>query len=286
MYFDEDLILDLRLNILNEHVKKFVITESTYLHSGRQKKLNFDYKNFPKFKDKIEYIVIDKPPIGIQEIYQSDTLEQRNKKKLDNSLKRENNQRNMQIRGLNLAEDNDLILSSDLDEIPNFKNFIFKNKITLFEQDVFYYKFNLIQPNFKWIGTRACKKKELKNLQWLRNLKGRSYPFWRLDTLFSEKKYMNIDIVKNGGWHFTSIKKPEDIHYKLSNFMHHLEYEYSGLNQDDMRKMVKEKKILYDHSAKQEDEKYTGNQSLNKIDINLLPDYFKENIDKYKEWLD
>ena len=49
MYFDEDLILDLRLNILNEHVKKFVITESTYLHSGRQKKLNFDYKNFPKF---------------------------------------------------------------------------------------------------------------------------------------------------------------------------------------------------------------------------------------------
>ena len=256
MYFDEDLILDLRLNILNEHVKKFVITESTYLHSGRQKKLNFDYKNFPKFKDKIEYIVIDKPPIGIQEIYQSDTLEQRNKKILDNSLKRENNQRNMQIRGLNLAEDNDLILSSDLDEIPNFKNFIFKNKITLFEQDVFYYKFNLMQPNFKWIGTRACQKKYLKSLQWLRNIKGKSYPFWRLDTLTSEKKYINLDIIRNGGWHFTSIKKPKDIHYKLSNFMHHLEYEYSGLKLNDMEKMVSEKKILYDHRAKQEEEKY------------------------------
>ena len=286
MYFDEDLILDLRLNILNKYVKKFIISESTFLHSGRKKKLNFDPKNFLKFKDKIEYIIVDQPPLGIEIINDNDSIEIKNKKILDNSLKRENNQRNMQIKGLKQVHDDDLILSSDLDEIPNLKKFIFKNKITLFEQDVFYYKFNLIQPNFKWIGTRACKKKELKNLQWLRNLKGRSYPFWRLDTLFSEKKYMNIDIVKNGGWHFTSIKKPEDIHYKLSNFMHHLEYEYSGLNQDDMRKMVKEKKILYDHSAKQEDEKYTGNQSLNKIDINLLPDYFKENIDKYKEWLD
>ena len=286
MYFDEDLILDLRLNILNEHVKKFVITESTYLHSGRQKKLNFDYKNFPKFKDKIEYIVIDKPPIGIQEIYQSDTLEQKNKKILDNSLKRENNQRNMQIRGLNLAEDNDLILSSDLDEIPNFKNFIFKNKITLFEQDVFYYKFNLMQPNFKWIGTRACQKKYLKSLQWLRNIKGKSYPFWRLDTLTSEKKYINLDIIRNGGWHFTSIKKPKDIHYKLSNFMHHLEYEYSGLKLNDMEKMVSEKKILYDHRAKQEEEKYTGSQSLKKINKTNLPTYISENIDKYKEWLD
>ena len=286
MYFDEDLILDLRLNILNEHVKKFVITESTYLHSGRQKKLNFDYKNFPKFKDKIKYIVIDKPPIGIEEIYQSDTLKQKNKKILDNSLKRENNQRNMQIRGLNLAEDNDLILSSDLDEIPNLKNFTFKNRITLFEQDVFYYKFNLMQPNFKWIGTRACQKKYLKSLQWLRNIKGKSYPFWRLDTFTSEKKYINLDIIRNGGWHFTSIKKPKDIHYKLSNFMHHLEYEYSGLKLNDMEKMVREKKILYDHRAKQEEEKYTGSQSLKKINKTNLPTYISDNIDKYKEWLD
>ena len=286
MYFDEDLILDLRLNILNEHVKKFVITESTFLHSGRKKKLNFDPKNFLKFRDKIEYIVVDQPPDGIEDIDQSDSIEQKNKKILDNSLKRENNQRNMIIKGLSQAHDNDLILSSDLDEIPNLKHFKFKNKITLFEQNVFYYKFNLMQPNFKWIGSRACPKKDLKNLQWLRNIKGRSYPFWRLDTFNSEKKYMNIDIVKNGGWHFTSIKKPKDIHYKLSNFMHHLEYEYSGLKVDDMEKMVREKRILYDHSAKQEEEKYTGNQNLKKIDMTNLPDYITKNLEKYKDWID
>ena len=286
MYFDEDLLLDLRLNIMNKYAKKFIITESTFLHSGREKKLNFDIKKFSKFKDKIEYIVIDSQPEGIEEIKENDKIEIKNKKILDNSLKRENNQRNMLVKGLDQAHDNDLVFSSDLDEIPDLKNFQFKDKITLFEQDVYYYKFNLIQPNFKWIGTRACKKKNLKSLQWLRNIKGRSYPFWRIDTFISAKKYMNIDIIKNGGWHFTSIKKPKDIHYKLSNFMHHLEYEYSGLNLKDMEKMVKEKKILYDHSAKQEDEKYKGGQSLEKVELERLPDFIKTNFEKYEEWLD
>ena len=286
MYFDEDLILDLRLNMLNKYVKKFIITESTYLHSGREKKLNFDPIKFSKFKDKIEYIIIDNPPDGIETINENDNLEEKNRKILDNSLKRENNQRNMQIKGLALANDDDLVLSSDLDEIPNLESFKFKDRITLFEQDVYYYKFNLKQPNFKWMGTRACKKKMLKSLQWLRNIKGKSYPFWRLDTLNSEKKYMNIDIVKNGGWHFTSIKKPKDIHYKLSNFMHHLEYEISGLKLNDMEKMVKEKKILYDHKVKQEEDKYTGNQSLEKVDRESLPHYISKNLNKYQDWLD
>tara|TARA_E500000178_G_scaffold239390_1_gene235834 strand:+ start:72 stop:932 length:861 start_codon:yes stop_codon:yes gene_type:complete len=286
MYFDEDLLLDLRLNILDKYVKKFVITESTLLHSGKEKKLKFDIKNFNKFKDKIIYIIVDTPPPGIQNIEQNDDIIIKNKKILDNSLKRENNQRNQLINGLKNANDDDLILSSDLDEIPNLKNFKFKNKITLFEQKVFYYKFNLMQSNFKWMGTRACKKKQLKQFQWLRNIKSKSYPFWRIDTLFSNKRYMNIDIVENGGWHFTSIKNPKEIFYKLSNFMHHLEFEYSGLSLNDMEKMVSDKKILYDHSVKQEGDKYTGRQSLTKIEISILPDYIKNNLEKYKNWID
>ena len=286
LYFDEDLLLDLRLNILDKYVKKFVITESTFLHSGKEKKLNFDIKNFKKFKDKIIYLVIDTPPKGIESIYSTDSIKIKNKKILDNSLKRENNQRNQLMSGLKSAEDRDLILSSDLDEIPNLDNFQFKNRITLFEQKVFYYKFNLMQPNYTWMGTRACRKESLIEFQWLRNIKGKSYPFWRLDTFFSKKKYMNIDIIKNGGWHFTSIKKPEDIYYKLSNFMHHLEFEYSGLKVEDMKKMIAEKKILYDHSAKQEEEKYTGYQTLLKVDKDILPEYINKNLEKYKDWID
>ncbi len=286
MYFDEDLLLDLRLNILDKYVKKFVITESTYLHSGKKKKLNFDIKNFQKFKDKIIYIVVDELPSGIEEIYPSDGTEIKNRKILDNSLKRENNQRVQLIKGLTEAQSDDIIFSSDLDEIPNLKNFKIKKKITLFEQNVFYYKFNLIQPNFKWVGTRACKKKHLLGFQWLRNIKSKVYPHWRIDTLFSKKRYMNVDIIKNGGWHFTSIKKPKEIFYKLSNFMHHLEFEESGLTVKDMENMVNQKKILYDHTVAQEDKKYTGNLSLKKTSNELLPDYIKKNLERYKEWLD
>ena len=105
-------------------------------------------------------------------------------------------------------------------------------------------------------------------------------------TLLMRKKYMNVDFVNEGGWHSTSIKKPKDIHYKLSNFMHHLEYEESGLNISDMERMVKEKKILYDHKADQKKEKYTGNQTLKKVSNKILPDYILSNLSKYKEWLD
>lgn len=286
MYFDEDLLLDLRLNILQKYVKKFIITESTFLHSGKTKKLNFDIKKFTKFKDKIEYIVVDELPDGIEKINPDDGIELRNKKILDNSLKRENNQRNQLLQGLKNVGDEDLVLSSDLDEIPNFQNFKLNNKIVLFEQNVFYYKFNLMQPNFKWIGTRACRKKDLYGFQWLRNIKNKSYPFWRIDTFFSKKRYMNVGIIKNGGWHFTSIKKPKDIFYKLSNFMHHLEFEESGLTLKDMEDMVNKKKILYDHTVAQEENKYTGNLSLEKVSNKMLPEYIQENLIKYGDWID
>ena len=58
-YFDEDLLLDIRLNVLNQYVKKFIITEATYTHNGAKKKLNFNINNFPKFKKKIIYLIAD-----------------------------------------------------------------------------------------------------------------------------------------------------------------------------------------------------------------------------------
>ena len=65
MYYDEDLLLDLRLNFLDKFVKKFVISEATYTHNGNNKKLKFDINNYRKFKDKIIYIVVDKQPNNI-----------------------------------------------------------------------------------------------------------------------------------------------------------------------------------------------------------------------------
>ena len=116
-----------------------------------------------------------------------------------NALYRENGQRNYIGEGIKEANNEDIILVSDVDEIPNLSNIDFRKiteKIILFKQDMFYYKFNLKLPNMEWVGTKACKKKNFVNAQWLRNVKDRKYPFYRIDTLFSEKKYINVKIIK------------------------------------------------------------------------------------------
>ena len=140
--------------------------------------------------------------------------------------------------------DEDLIIVSDVDEIPNLENFTYKAKITFFEQKMFYYKLNLVQKNFIWYGSRIIKKKHLISPQWLRNVKSKKYPLWKLNILFSKKKYNQVNFVKNGGWHFTNIKKAEEIDYKMKNYLHHLEYEESGLQVEDIKKIISEKKLF------------------------------------------
>ena len=61
-YFDEEMLMDVRFNILDEFVHKFIVVESIYSHSSIKKKLNFNINSYPKFKDKIEYLVIEKEP--------------------------------------------------------------------------------------------------------------------------------------------------------------------------------------------------------------------------------
>ena len=91
---------------------------------------------------------------------------------------------------LSESSEEDLILVSDLDEIPNLKELNFskiKNNILIFEQKMFYYKFNLYYKDYTWLGTKATKKKNFYSPQWLRNIKGKKYSRWRLDTLFQKK---------------------------------------------------------------------------------------------------
>ena len=126
-----------------------------------------------------------------------------------NALLRENSQRNFISEGLRSANDEDFILISDVDEIPNLESIDFnkyKEKIIQFRQEMFYYKFNLKLPDLNWIGTKACIKKNLITPQWLRNIKDKKYPFFRIDTFFSKTKYTNVQFIDNGGWHFSNIK--------------------------------------------------------------------------------
>ena len=289
MYFDEDLLLDLRLNTLNKFVKKFVITEATYTHNGDKKKLNFDINKFKKFKDKINYIVVEKKPKNILELKENDSKDVIGEKLILNGMARDYFQRENIQKGLGDVADEDLILISDLDEIPNINGLDFskiKDNIIIFEQKIFYYKLNLFYQDYNWYGTKATKRKNFLSPQWLRNIKSRKYSKFRLDILFSKKKYSNLLFVKNGGWHFTCLKTPEELEKKLQNFAHHYEFEESGLSVGDIKKYMDEKRVIYDHNVDQKIYKWSGKSILKKIDNRLLPEYVNSNLRKYSEWID
>ena len=289
MYFDEDLLLDIRLNSLDKFVKKFVITEATYTHNGNKKKLNFDIDKFKKFKDKIIYIVVDQQPKNILKFNDLDSKESKGEKLILNGMARDYFQREKLGDGLTGANYEDLILVSDLDEIPNLENLNLKqinDKIIIFEQKIFYYKLNLLYGKFLWQGTRAIKKKNLLSPQWLRNIKGKNYPKWRIDTFFSKKKYSDLMFVKNGGWHFTCLKTPEQLEKKLLSYAHHYEFQESGLKIEDIKKFISEKRVIYDYKADQKKYKWSGVSTLEKIEVEGLPVYISDNLNKFSDWLD
>ena len=289
MFFDEEMLLDLRLNILDKFVDQFVIVESSYTHSGKEKKLIFDINKYSKFKEKINYIILKDPPEGIEEINNGDNDGEISRKEILNALKRENLQRDTIFNGLKDADKNDWIIISDLDEIPDLTNINFnniKNKIIFFKQKVFYYKLNLELKTLRWIGTKACKKKHLKSPQWLRNIKDKIYPKWRIDILFSEKKYNDIFFVEKGGWHFTFVKKPEDIEKKLKSYLHHREYDIDPVGVDKIINLINSKSVIYDHRVDQTQYKFGGGQKLEKIDLEFLPKYISSNKEKYLDWLE
>ena len=289
MYFDEDLLLDLRLNTLDKFVKKFVITEATYTHNGSKKQLKFNINKFLKFKDKIIYLIVDKPPPNILELDEGESKDKKGEKLILNGMARDYFQRESLSRGLVNTVDDDLILISDLDEIPNLLELNFnkiKNNILIFEQKMFYYKLNLLYSDYTWMGTKATRKKNFLSPQWLRNIKGKNYPKWRIDTIFSKKKYSNLLFIKNGGWHFTCLRTPEKLKKKLLNFAHHYEFEESGLQIKDLKKLIAEKRVMYDHNVDQKSYKWSGKSTLKNLEIDLLPDYISSNLDKYSDWID
>ena len=289
MYFDEDLLLDLRLHTLNKFVKKFVITEATYTHNGNKKKLNFDIEKFKKFKDKITYIIVDDQPDNIMPLLKNEARHKRGEKLILNGMARDYYQRENLLKGIKEAEENDLIIISDLDEIPNLNQLNFNeidNNIVIFEQKMFYYKLNLFYEEYTWQGTKAVKRKNFISPQWLRNIKGKKYSKWRLDTFFSKKKYSNLLFVKNGGWHFTCLRSPEELEKKLLNFAHHYEFEESGLKLDDIKQLIKDKRVMYDHSVDQKGYKWSGKSILKNLDSKFLPDHVSSNLGKYSDWLD
>jgi len=258
-YYNEDHIVDLRLNILDQYVDYFVISESTKNHQGKDKKLNFDIKKFSKFKNKIKYLVADPNQNLIKENH-----------KYGHSLI-EQHQRNFLINGLNRSKDNDLIIISDSDEIPDLRKIKLLNKnkkFFAFSQIAYCYKLNLFnRKETNWIGSRACLKKNFTTAHKLRQIKFKNYPFWRLDKI-------NLQTIERGGWHFSYLLDVNKISEKIKSFSH---------SEHNIKENTDEKNI----QKKLDELKHpTNNYGLEKIAIDdSFPDYIIRNANNLKDWI-
>ena len=288
MYFNEDVVLELRLNYLNKFVDQFIIVESTFNHRGQEKKLNFNIDKFSKFKKKIKYLILENQPTNLEKIENNDTEEEKSKKYILNGYKRDHFQRNYISNGIKEANQDDIIIISDIDEIPNLEKLDLtkiQDDLILFNQKMCYYKFNLYQKNYNWTGSRACKKKNLLSPQWIRDVKPKKYPKWRFDTYFSKNKYTNIHLINNGGWHFSYLNTPELIEQKLKSYTHHREYELNPIGIENIEERIRNRMSVYNLSADKRENQFAKGVKLEIIDDKDLPSYINQNLKKYQEWL-
>ena len=259
-YFQEKVQADLRINILMNVVDKFVICESIFDHRGNKKEINFEFEKYKKLGKKIEHIILKEPFPSKNIPWENQAL-----------------QREYIFEGIKEENENDLIMFSDPDEIPNpkvFRNFSLNKKYGIFMQKMFTYKLNYFNKyESPWEGTRICKKKDLKSIDWLRQKvlkKNLNYPFWR----FNKEK--NIQIIENGGWHFNYLLKPEEIAKKLKSLAETKWDKKEFYDLEIIKQKISNRIDLFGRGHKFE--------KVN-IDHNF-PEYIVKNRNLFSEWID
>ena len=257
---DENHILDIRLNELDKYVDFFIIVEFGQNHQGKKKGQKINKHLLDKFKKKIKYFYIDEFSSNL------------------NSWERESFQRNQIEKGLIESSNEDIIMISDLDEIPNLEKINFSKideYVYAFSQIHTMYKLNLIR-DYNWIGTKLCKKKILISPQWLRSLKvKKKYSILRLDKYFSKTYYSKFKIVEDGGWHFGWLRKSDEIIKKINSYAH-TEHNITKNNNRNYIEECMERGVSFLNN----NEKLLLSEKKN-----FLPKYILNNIDHYKEWI-
>jgi beta-1,4-mannosyl-glycoprotein beta-1,4-N-acetylglucosaminyltransferase len=202
-YNGESKMLNFRLEELYSVIDYFIIVEANWTFKGDPKLLKFDISKYEKFKDKIIYKICDTPSVK-------------------NPWQNEANQRYFFLEGLKQLDlkDNDLILISDVDEIPDIKNLIeFKEKgftgAKTFYQNFYYYNYKCRNIK-KWHGTVILDSLTFKNT-FKFNAEVVRQSRWRLPLIGSD--------YKSGGWHFSycgGLGQPIEnrVRYKIINNAH------------------------------------------------------------------
>ena len=191
-------------------------------------------------------------------------------------MAKSNNTKRIYSKNISFADPDDFIFFSDPDEIPNpeiLKNFQLKKKYGIFLQRFYNYKFNIFNPyETPWEGPKVCRKKNLKSIDFMREkvkTKNLKYKFYRFD------KERNIEIFRDGGWHFNNVMSAEAISKKLKTFAH-VEYsadEYSSV--ENIKKKIDKKIDLFNRG-----------EIFKSVKIdNSFPEFLVKNLEKFKKYV-
>lgn len=257
IFFNELDILELRLNVLNDVVDYFVLVESTLTFQGKSKPLVYrDNKDrFSKFAKKIIHVVVEDTPANVA------------------PFDREYFQRDAILRGLERCSSDDLVLISDIDEIPNplsIPTQLRKGTYCAFSQSLFYYQLN-------------CKSLEHDGLPWslLARFDGLSSPANLRKELValqgsilagSNTNEHKFSIIENGGWHFSYLGSPQTIIKKIEAFSHSELNLPEYKNIESIQEAIKEGRDLFGRPL-----------SFVWVGLDSLPEYVKNHAKKYSE---
>ena len=266
-YCGEDLLLKIRLDTLYNQVDKFIIIEGNKYFNGENKPILFNINKFNKYSNKIDYYLIENFPTHN-----------------GNNWEYEYFQRNQIRRGLKDLNKNDIVLISDVDEIPKLNNKKYLNyDSAVFMQNMYYYKFNIhyhkgLKWKNKWPGTKSCKYKFFESAQEIRGFRNKEIPKWRID------KKINRYLEWDGGWHFAFLMNEEDISKKLERFDHEIihlhknsEFDKDNLvNINQITSRIKNFKDPYNREGIE----------LKKVNIDeTYPKYILNNLDKLSDFI-
>jgi beta-1,4-mannosyl-glycoprotein beta-1,4-N-acetylglucosaminyltransferase len=205
LFYNESDLLEIRLNILDPVVDKFVILEARKTFIGKEKPLNFDPIRFAKWKDKIIYHIIDEPT---DEEWQQ-AKDSPNTGAGEHWWVREFCQKEAMLKALKFCNDDDIVFISDLDEIwnPNIKIEAEHGKVYRPIQTAYHYYLNnrSDQDINGWVGTRYATYKTIKG--------------FGINHLRTESMHPSI-YIPNSGWHFTFMGGADKIKEKVENYGH------------------------------------------------------------------
>jgi hypothetical protein len=204
-FYNELDLLELRLEEHYDYVDYFVIAEANKTHQGRDKiyYLEENWDRYAKYHDKIIHIKVDDMPTN------------------DNAWVLENYQRNALAKGYVDADEDDIIVISDLDEVMRAETFELmredaEHTVFICRCPLFYFKVNyiMVKPKSYWVNGMAMPKKYMTSPQDLRNLT--HWASAQPEDLVTDK----VMTIQHAGWHFTYLGNTDHAKNKIVNFAH------------------------------------------------------------------